>query len=111
MSTTRFSLDGKVAVITGATRGIGQAIALSFAEQGASIVVVSRKQESVDATVALITAQGGRAAGLSSHVARAGEAARIATFASEQFGGVDILVNNAAANPDRKSTRLNSSHT
>mgnify|MGYP003330458852 FL=1 len=99
MSTTRFSLDGKVAVITGATRGIGQAIALSFAEQGASIVVVSRKQESVDATVALITAQGGRAAGLSSHVARAGEAARIATFASKQFGGVDILVNNAAANP------------
>lgn len=99
MSTTQFSLDGKVAVITGATRGIGQSMARLFAAQGAQIVVVSRKQESVDATVALITAEGGRAAGLSSHVGRAGEAARIVAFATEQFGGVDILVNNAAANP------------
>jgi NAD(P)-dependent dehydrogenase (short-subunit alcohol dehydrogenase family) len=99
MSTSRFSLDGKVAVITGATRGIGRAIAFTFAEQGARIVVVSRKQDAVDATVAAIVAAGGKAVGIASNVAKEGEPARIAAFATEQFGGLDILVNNAAANP------------
>jgi len=95
----RFSLDGKVALVTGGTRGIGRAVALEFARAGARLVVASRKQEAVDATVAELKAAGTEASGLAANVSRPADHARIIDHAVSMFGGLDILVNNAAVNP------------
>ena len=99
MTPDRFSLDGKVALVTGATRGIGQAIAARFAAAGAAVMVVSRKQDAVDATVAGLQTAGARVAGRAANVSRPEDAARIIADTVKEFGGVDVLVNNAAANP------------
>ncbi len=95
-------LDNKVAVVTGASRGIGQAIAHSFAEAGAHVMMVSRKQEALEATREEIIAAGVDAELLHVMAANAGEpeagqAVMAATI--ERFGAIDILVNNAATNP------------
>ena len=99
MTTDRFSLAGKVALVTGATRGIGHAIAVRFAAAGAAVMVVSRKQEAVDSTVAQLQTAGGRVAGRAANVSRPEDAALIVADTVKEFGSVDILVNNAAANP------------
>ena len=99
MTPDRFSLAGKVALVTGATRGIGHAIAVRFAAAGAAVMVVSRKQEAVDATVAQLQAAGARVAGRAANVSRPEDAARIVADTLKEFGGLDVLVNNAAANP------------
>ena len=99
MTPDRFSLDGKVALVTGATRGIGQAIAARFAAAGAAVMVVSRKQDAVDATVAGLQTAGAQVAGRAANVSRPEDAARIIADTVKEFGGVDVLVNNAAANP------------
>ena len=99
MTPDRFSLDGKVALVTGATRGIGQAIAVRFAAAGAAVMIVSRKQDAVDATVAGLQTAGARVAGRAANVSRPEDAARIIADTVKEFGGVDVLVNNAAANP------------
>ena len=99
MTPDRFSLAGKVALVTGATRGIGHAIAVRFAAAGAAVMVVSRKQEAVDATVALLQAGGARVAGRAANVSRPENAALIVADTVKEFGGLDVLVNNAAANP------------
>jgi len=99
MSTALFDLTGKVALVTGASRGIGESIAKLFAEQGAHVIVSSRKAESCDEVVAQITAAGGSAESMACHV---GDMDIISeTFASikAKHGKLDILVNNAAANP------------
>jgi dehydrogenase/reductase SDR family member 4 len=92
-------LRGRVALVTGATRGIGAAIAEAFARAGARVVVSSRKADAVEAVVTAIRSAGGEAAGVPANVGRDGEPQRLAAAAIEAFGGVDILVNNAAANP------------
>lgn len=92
-------LTGKVALITGASRGIGEAIALAFSEAGAKVAISSRKQGLLDRVAATIEAQGGEALALAAHT---GEMAAINTLVAqtvERFGGLDIAVNNAATNP------------
>src|SRR5204863_8917187 len=92
-------LEGKVAVITGASRGIGRALALAFAGAGARVVVSSRKQEAVDAVAEEIRHAGGEALAVAAHAARPDDVEAMVARAAEAFGGVDVAVANAATNP------------
>lgn len=99
MDTSYLSLDGKVALITGGSRGIGKAIALTFAEAGADVIVSSRKQEALDAVAEEITATGRRALAVAAHNRKPDELRALMDRVQSEFGRVDILVNNAATNP------------
>ncbi len=96
---TGFSLEGKVALVTGASRGIGQAIAMSFARAGAQVIVSSRKLENLLPVAAEIQETGGVALAVQAHVGRPDEVAALISQAVESLGRVDIAVNNAATNP------------
>jgi 7-alpha-hydroxysteroid dehydrogenase len=91
----RFSLSGKVALVTGSGRGIGAGIARGFAEAGASVAVVARTQADVDAVAAEIEAAGGKALALSADVKDLASLPGVLERTVEHFGGLDILVNNA----------------
>ncbi len=92
-------LSGKIALVTGATRGIGHAIAHDLAANGATVIVSSRKEGAVTSTVASIVGRGGKAFGIAANVGRPDEAHALVTRTIDEWGGVDILVNNAAVNP------------
>jgi NAD(P)-dependent dehydrogenase (short-subunit alcohol dehydrogenase family) len=96
---TGFSLRDKVTVITGASRGIGRAIALRLAQAGAKVVVSSRKLENVKGTADEIEAVGGEALPLQAHVGRTDEVAALIARTMEAYGRIDVVVNNAATNP------------
>jgi NAD(P)-dependent dehydrogenase (short-subunit alcohol dehydrogenase family) len=96
---TEFSLEGRVAVITGASRGIGRAIAMRFAQAGATVVVSSRKLDNVQAVADEIGRAGGQALAVQAHVGRSDEVTALVERAMETYGRVDIAVNNAATNP------------
>ena len=96
---TEFSLEGKVAVVIGASRGIGRAIALRFAQAGAKVVVSSRKLASVQAVADEIGASGGEALAIQAHVGKSDDLAALVSQAVETFGRLDVAVNNAATNP------------
>jgi NAD(P)-dependent dehydrogenase (short-subunit alcohol dehydrogenase family) len=96
---SQFSLKGKVAVITGGGRGIGQAIAFAFAKAGAKVVITSRKAQDLEATANEIKAFGGEAFPLPAHLGKTDEIKRMITTVMEKFRRIDILVNNAGASP------------
>lgn len=94
-----FNLEGKVALITGASKGIGQAIAELYAAAGAKVVVSSRKQEAVDEVTKTIKNNGGQALAIACNVGDADDISRLVDQTVATYGAIDILVNNAAANP------------
>jgi NAD(P)-dependent dehydrogenase (short-subunit alcohol dehydrogenase family) len=99
MTTQLFDLTGKIALVTGASRGIGEAIATLLAEQGAHVIVSSRKLEGCQVVADAILANGGSAEAFPCHVGNMDDIARIFSHIRETHGKLDILVNNAATNP------------
>jgi NAD(P)-dependent dehydrogenase (short-subunit alcohol dehydrogenase family) len=93
-----FHLNDRTIVVTGASRGIGEAIARAVAAAGANVVVASRKQEGVDAVAASIRESGGSALGVAAHTGRADDVEALFDRATAEFGTVNGLVNNAATN-------------
>lgn len=92
-------LRDKVAIVSGASRGIGEAIALAFAEAGAKLVVASRKQEGVEAVAARLRERGTEAHAVAAHVGNTDQCHALVKAAIERFGRVDVLVNCAGTNP------------
>ncbi|MDB5975797.1 MAG: glucose dehydrogenase [Nevskia sp.] len=88
-------LNGKVAIITGASAGIGRSTALLFAREGAKLVVAARRQTELDSLVAEIAAEGGEAVALAGDVRSEGYAKALVSLAVERFGKLDIAFNNA----------------
>lgn len=94
-----FDLSGQIALVTGASRGIGESIARVLAAYGAHVIVSSRKQEACEAVAASIREAGGSAEALACHI---GEMEQISTLFEQirtRHGKLDILINNAATNP------------
>jgi NAD(P)-dependent dehydrogenase (short-subunit alcohol dehydrogenase family) len=91
-------LEGKTAIVTGASRGIGEAIAATFIREGAAVVICGRKQDSLDRVAAGMPQGPGRVLPVACHVGKADDIQRMLDVANKEFGKVDILVNNAATN-------------
>jgi len=96
---SRFSLQGKIAIVTGGGRGIGKAIAQGFARAGARVVITSRKMNDLEVTAAEIRALGGEAFPVQSHLGRMEEINGMVSTVLEKFGRIEILVNNAGTSP------------
>jgi len=99
MGSELFDLSDKVAIITGASRGIGLAIAEAFSDAKAKVVLSSRKQEDLDEAAEKINSTGGEALAVAAHTGDAEAIAHLLEKTRDTFGGVDILVNNAGTNP------------
>jgi NAD(P)-dependent dehydrogenase (short-subunit alcohol dehydrogenase family) len=95
--TNPFSLDGKVAVVTGAGRGLGKAIALGLASSGAAVVVGARTATEVEQVAEQCRVAGGRAIGVRADITERADCDRLVDVATSTFGGIDIAVCNAAA--------------
>jgi NAD(P)-dependent dehydrogenase (short-subunit alcohol dehydrogenase family) len=94
-----FDLTGRVALVTGASRGIGESIARLLAAYGARVIVSSRKIDGCEAVAQSIRDDGGDAVAMACHVGEMAQIDNIFQQISDKFGRLDILVNNAAANP------------
>lgn len=95
-----FDFSGKVALVTGGSRGLGAAISRAFAEQGADVIIASRNAENCEQLAAEIAAEFGvRALGIGAHLGRWDDIDRLAETAYAHFGKIDILVNNAGMSP------------
>jgi len=95
----RFDLTGKVAIVTGSSKGIGLSIARGLAENGAKVGISSRKQDAVDAIAEEFNAAGLEAVGIACHIGDGEQREALIAKTMEKFGRIDILVNNAAINP------------
>lgn len=95
----KFNLTGKVAIITGASKGIGEAMARGMAEFGATVIISSRKQEAVDIVAQRFQSDGLSAIGIKCHVGNAEHRESLIKTVLEKYGRIDILVNNAGTNP------------
>ena len=98
MGVTNYSLKGKVAIVTGGSRGIGKSIALAFAEAGAHVVVASRTLTDLEKAAKEIEGKGRRALAVQTNIAVKNEVDNMVAKTLEKFGTIDILVNNAAIN-------------
>ncbi len=96
---SKFLLKGKVAIVTGGGRGIGQAIAFGFAKAGAKVAITSRKAHDLEATAAEIKSSGGEAFVLPAHLGKMEEIQKMVNAVMDKYGRIDILVNNAGASP------------
>ena len=94
-----FDLTGKVALVTGGSRGLGRAMALGFAAHGADVIIASRKFDACEAVAAEVRALGRRALPVAAHVGRWDDCDALVHAAYAAFGRVDILVNNAGMSP------------
>lgn len=94
-----FDLSGRVALVTGASRGIGEAIARTLAANGAEVIISSRKQEGCEKIAEAIRSDGGTAHARACHIGEMDQIGEMFRFIREEYGRLDILVNNAAANP------------
>lgn len=99
MTVADFSLAGKVAVVTGGSRGIGRSIAVALAENGADVVVAARKPESLEESVAAVKATGRNGIGVPTNVRDMAALENLVAETKRELGRIDILVNNAATNP------------
>jgi len=99
MGIVNFSLEGKVALVAGGSRGIGRASALAFAEAGADVVVSSRKLPDLETVAEEIKARGRKGLAITSHIARIEESKDLVEKVKAEFGRIDILMNNAGTNP------------
>ncbi len=98
MATVNFDLAGKVALVTGGSRGIGRSIALTFAEAGADVVVSGRKLPGLETVVEEIKATGRKGLAIASHIAKLEESKNLIETVKAEYGRIDILVNNAGTN-------------
>lgn len=96
-----FDLDGKVALVTGSTMGIGEGTARVLAEQGARVIISSRKQDQCDQVAAAFREQGLQAEGVACHIGRMADIDAMYGHIRERYGRLDILVNNAVLSPWR----------
>lgn len=103
---TRFDLTGKTAIVTGAGRGIGKALALGLAEAGAEVAVVARTQKDLDETVQAIEAKGGKAYPITADLTASGAAEQVVAQTVEALGGLHILINNAGMNIRKKANEV-----
>lgn len=99
MNTDYLSLEGKVAIVTGGSRGIGKAIALTLADAGADVVVSSRKLADLELVAEEIRGLGRRSLAVAAHVRESEDIRNLVEKVKSEFGRIDILVNNAATNP------------
>jgi NAD(P)-dependent dehydrogenase (short-subunit alcohol dehydrogenase family) len=99
MDLSLFSCEGKVAIITGGSRGIGRAAAHALADAGATVVVASRKIADLEQVAEEIKAKGGKAMAIASHVAKIEESKALIEKVMKEFGRIDVLMNNAGTNP------------
>jgi NAD(P)-dependent dehydrogenase (short-subunit alcohol dehydrogenase family) len=99
VSTDLFDLTGKVAMVTGGSRGLGLQMVRAFADHGADTIIVSRKSEACEAAAADVRKLGRRALAISAHVGKWDEIDRVIEVAYAEFGRIDILVNNAGMSP------------
>src|SRR5580698_3709020 len=96
---TLFDMTGKVAVITGSTKGIGRATAERMAEHGAKVVISSRKADVCEAVAQGIRDKGGQAIAIPCHVAHKDQLQALVDGTIAHWGGIDVLVGNAGVNP------------
>ena len=94
-----FDLTGRVALVTGGSRGLGRQMVLAFADAGADVVIASRKQDACDAVAKEVRDRGRRALAVATHVGRWDDLDRLVETAYDEFGKIDVLVNNAGMSP------------